>query len=628
MLISSPRVAFGFFLASVMSLFATCAMAQTTDSFQFVHDIGIPVPKIDPLLVEIDRRLQADRLQELNKLRLLTEMLEIRIEQAVSSEAILRQSEYRVRSGVGRGVDLEQASAYFSEVSVSWREAYLKRYIAVQLFRERYGALSSCDLYFEVYVQFSEKELVNSVELADMSLASQSWVRYRVTEELVSHSNMRMVSTRRVWAAYKQQFDIGQRTLLDFISAGREYADALVSLAETRAQYRLNKINLNLLTGRLSYIEDRAGIDGDCWVGLDEEIYLIERRISDLVQRISGVPLSLGYGLAGVLTPKGGSSIDDQKTPEEISMQSEEVVDGSVDYRRRVVKIQGKAMLRRVSGRMTRIVVGDYIPPNSEVIRWPNAKIIAKKDIARKNSLERPAAGLSGGEDGISRHKLNSSSCAGLINNQSFPMLQWPPWPPTDEHGLDLGARKSLGDVADYLSKALDQVGYANHYAFAAIPGSDSASIVGFAIIADPEKILPDGRAVPTDGRWQAKLPRAREVDLLSFIRGLVVAPEGRYRVMVFVVTDAPRNRSTTSLSDDSALRAFARCGPTQLNNATVEMRLLRARPVTAGTEIRVLVYEFTKQAEQQPVRFLKPGLSAQQHLEQAGIMTALVSRP
>lgn len=123
-------------------------------------------------------------------------------------------------------------------------------------------------------------------------------------------------------------------------------------------------------------------------------------------------------------------------------------------------------------------------------------------------------------------------------------------------------------------------------------------------------------------------MPRAGEVDLLSFVRGLFFAPEGRYRVLTFVVTDAPRNRSGSSLIDDGALRGLSSCGAVKLTDATIEMRLLRAIPVTARTEIRVLVYEFTKQAAQQPARFLKPGLSAQQHLEQAGIMTALVSRP
>jgi hypothetical protein len=286
---------------------------------------------------------------------------------------------------------------------------------------------------------------------------------------------------------------------------------------------------------------------------------------------------------------------------------------------RKITLIVGVAVVVRANGEIARLSVNDYVMHSDRVVLWPNSSIEYDRSSAWLDYLF-------GGGSGWSVF-IDASPC-GFGGDFILPKFSWPPWLPTDEYGINFGARKSMGEVADYLSNALDRVGYSDHYAFSTVPGSGGVPVGGFAIVTDPEQILQDGRSVPAIGRWQDRLPRAGEVDFISFIRGLINAPEGRYRVIVFLVTDAPRSRSYNTLVGDLPLRELTRCGATKMTDLTAEMRMLRERPVNNKTDIRALVYEFKKQAEGQPIRFLKPGLSAQQHLEQAGIMTALVSRP
>jgi Outer membrane efflux protein len=610
------RVVIAYMLANIMIFLAACAAVEPVSTL----DKYILKQKGDPALVEIDLRMQASRAQALNKIRFLTNVLKIRIEQNVFGEVLVRQARSRVIAGVGRGVDFESAVAYMAESDINLRNAYIDRYQIVQSFREIYGSTDGAEENIDMHVPQSESELMIFVEAGDRTAASKYWLRHQMASGLVRSHDRRVLSLEKIRDAYKQQYEIGQRVLLDLIGVEKEFSEARIGLAQAEAQIRLEEMEFLILTGRFEYIKASRFVQGD---GSLDKFDDIEKNILDRANKIS-VPILLPEAAVSFFTPLPDDPII-SFPPTSIGVPSR--LETSVDVPenkagRKVSLVRGHVIILRSDGDIFRLGPGDYIFPSDELVRWPDAEIQYEEgELAT-------GAGLTGGEPGSNRS--DNAACAPSIGdkNRLLPRFQWPPWPPTDEYGIDSGARKNLGEIADYLSKALDRVGYENHYAFAAVPGADGASIGGFAIVADPEQILPNGRTVPASGRWQDRLPRAGEVDFLSFIRGLVAAPEGRYRVITFVVTDAPRTRATSSLGSDKDLRAITNCGPMRLTDATVEMRLLRARAVSAKTDIRVLVYEFTKQAEQQPARFLKPGLSAQQHLEQAGIMTALVSRP
>ncbi len=203
---------------------------------------------------------------------------------------------------------------------------------------------------------------------------------------------------------------------------------------------------------------------------------------------------------------------------------------------------------------------------------------------------------------------LTSSSGNGI---KSFP---WPPPTPTTQAELDRGLLvrdgKTLGDVAGRLTKALAGRGYSER-SFYHAPG-------GFVLATRLEQIDLDGTPKAGRQRWSAKLPPREIFSLSGFINALFSAPEGHYRVIVFVVNDQPFSTSGRTASQADAL-AWVRGGLNRLPPSIAKAPLNGAHDGTA------LIYQFRKVGQSGAVLANPDGAApAVQHLERSGVLAAL----
>jgi hypothetical protein len=194
------------------------------------------------------------------------------------------------------------------------------------------------------------------------------------------------------------------------------------------------------------------------------------------------------------------------------------------------------------------------------------------------------------------------------------PSFPWPPPQPTTQTVLDraLIARgaSTLGDVAARLTSALTDIGYSEH-SFYGVPG-------GFALATRLEQIEFDGTPKNEPLRWSAALPPREIFSLGDFLSALFTAPEGHYRVIVFVVTDRPFAASGEAASQSEAL-AWLRNGLNALPSAIASLPLGDRYDGTA------LVYQYRKVGQQRDAIANPDGAApAVRQLERSGILSAL----
>lgn len=166
----------------------------------------------------------------------------------------------------------------------------------------------------------------------------------------------------------------------------------------------------------------------------------------------------------------------------------------------------------------------------------------------------------------------------------ALPPFPWPPPRPTvrDLLDRDLLARpappSSFGEVAGRLLAALGECGYHDR-SFYGVPG-------GFALATRLEQIEPDGTPRAEPERWSHAVPAPEVFDLGSFFRALFSAPEGHYRVLVFVAREGSVPLGDAEIDRETA-DAWAIGGDLELPAE------LAARPWGADHRVTVLIYQF-----------------------------------
>ena len=194
------------------------------------------------------------------------------------------------------------------------------------------------------------------------------------------------------------------------------------------------------------------------------------------------------------------------------------------------------------------------------------------------------------------------------------------PWPPPEASSrvvLDGNVAsdwvedvRTLGEVDDTLNQALSTAGYSGPSYFGVKKG--------FALVTQLEQTDRDG--VPLDGvaRWSTGIVAMKRFALVEYIRALLTAPKGYYRVLAFIVTSepfakpGPRGRFET-------VERWSREGHTHLPAAVRAMRFSEDHRVT------VLVYEFLKAEENdQPMTSVPGRLTAREHLERSALLASL----
>jgi hypothetical protein len=178
------------------------------------------------------------------------------------------------------------------------------------------------------------------------------------------------------------------------------------------------------------------------------------------------------------------------------------------------------------------------------------------------------------------------------------------------------GGRTTLSDVAEKLESALKEANY-ERWSYLSLPAK-APVISGFALVTRMEQIAADGTPSPEPARWSSAMPSVSSLSLFEFVKALIKAPPGYYRVIAFVVADTGWKRERDKPTGKEAER-WLRTGGTRLPSG------LGTLPYGPDCRTTVLVYEFKKVSQEAEATFLDPSrIRADEHLERAGISRAL----
>jgi hypothetical protein len=198
---------------------------------------------------------------------------------------------------------------------------------------------------------------------------------------------------------------------------------------------------------------------------------------------------------------------------------------------------------------------------------------------------------------------------------RSMPQFPWPPPEWTSRYALPVailsgGPAPRLGEVFDRLEAALRRAKIDEWSVYAI--GDD-----GFAVAARMESIRDDG--VPVDGgnRWTIRSRvEPPQFDLLWYVRGLMTAQTGRYRIIAVVIT--PRVVTAGTPERGELIRKLPYVGPGRLPPE------LRNRSAPSSCCAEALIYEFYRASADDSPRSLKATesrLTARGHLIGAGLL-------
>ena len=202
-----------------------------------------------------------------------------------------------------------------------------------------------------------------------------------------------------------------------------------------------------------------------------------------------------------------------------------------------------------------------------------------------------------------------------------IPAFPWPPPPASALYAIpnrllvSLNGDTTLSDVGRKLTKALAEAKYGK-WSYSAVPG-------GFALVAQIEQILEDGAPRPGPDRFSTDLPSFSNMTFAEFLRAMAKAPPGRYRVIVFIVTDVPLSQAGEKPTEDEAQR-WLNVGVLQLPESIGLMTYDAQHFNTTA-----LIYEFEKPSTKAPPAFVPNSrLLGDAHLEKAGIWYRLTHEP
>jgi hypothetical protein len=167
----------------------------------------------------------------------------------------------------------------------------------------------------------------------------------------------------------------------------------------------------------------------------------------------------------------------------------------------------------------------------------------------------------------------------------------------------------TFAQVQARLGDALDAAGYYQRSLFG-VPN-------GFAVVTQLERIDSDG--VPAgSGRWQVS-ETSTVFSLVDYLKRLLYAEPGRYRLVVLIVSDVPFSATGGYLTAGEASDLASR-GANALPQDIADQRYSSRHLCTA------LIYEFRKVPDGPP-EFVAPSpLQGQEHLVRAKIWSALLS--
>jgi hypothetical protein len=191
------------------------------------------------------------------------------------------------------------------------------------------------------------------------------------------------------------------------------------------------------------------------------------------------------------------------------------------------------------------------------------------------------------------------------------------PWPPEASASTRVQSRllvkdgqpALLSDVAERLAGAMNSAGY-SQLGYYHVPG-------GFALASQLEQFRPDGTALDGPERWSTQ---AAPPKLFShgYFSTLLKGKTGRFRVIVFTVTNQPFTQTGKEVSSEQAADLAAK-GSNVLPASIGQAQYSNDYTCTA------LIYEFVQAGSDKPAEFAKrSSLPAQTHLQKSKILSFL----
>ena len=174
----------------------------------------------------------------------------------------------------------------------------------------------------------------------------------------------------------------------------------------------------------------------------------------------------------------------------------------------------------------------------------------------------------------------------------------------------------TLAGLERRISKAMDEAGYEQRSYF----WLDAAHAPGFDIITHIEQIHADG--TPVSGRrWSFDLPSYEHFSIASFLKALVKANPGNYRMIALVVSEKPFEEKKEAITTDQA---------SALNEGPKFLAKTADSDVTVTQDYHCIayIYEFERRTRNDdPVFRDSSDISASAHLKSTPLWGALTQR-
>ncbi len=189
-----------------------------------------------------------------------------------------------------------------------------------------------------------------------------------------------------------------------------------------------------------------------------------------------------------------------------------------------------------------------------------------------------------------------------------FPFPPPPCCSPREIPRASFATIKNLGEVADKLTKALDNEGY-NYRTFMSVPN-------GFALVTQMEQYNED-YTHRADNRWADAPMKAAFVGYMDYFKSLIFPTKAYFRTFVFIVTTHAFNLQGKPISKNEA-GAWYNSGINRLPKSIADL------PYTEGVTVTALVYEFIVPDSNRKPNQKCPNVDTQLHLEKSGIWKGL----
>jgi hypothetical protein len=199
-----------------------------------------------------------------------------------------------------------------------------------------------------------------------------------------------------------------------------------------------------------------------------------------------------------------------------------------------------------------------------------------------------------------------------------IPQFPWPPPTPSAFARIPRSllvkekSQTTVGNVADRLENAFNQAGYGEKTWYS-VPGPG-----GFALASRLEQFNPDGTSMDEPDRWSAQIKAPEIFGLKDVVRALFTPQKGRYRVIVFIVTNQPFSASDEAVTPKQAMKWY-QGGAFNLPDA------IRKVDYTPRHFCEALIYEFDQLSRDNQAVFKAPSeLQGETQLRKAKIWSAL----